>query len=81
MAKKIAREKLEAIQALNTEFNKTKSQLGDLELQKYSIMKRIEQIKTEFQEHEKSLMEKYGETAVINLETGEVKEKELEAQD
>ncbi len=81
MAKKIAKEKLEAIQALNTEFNKTKSQLGDLELQKYSIMKRIEQIKTEFQEHEKSLMEKYGETAVINLETGEVKEKELEAQD
>jgi len=26
-------------------------------------------------------MEKYGETAVINLETGEVTEKELEAQD
>ena len=67
MAKKIAKEKLEAIQALNTEFNKTKSQLGDLELQKYSIMKRIEQIKTEFQEHEKSLMEKYGETAELTL--------------
>ena len=81
MAKKIAKEKLEAIQALNTEFNKLKAQLGDLSLQEYTLCKRIEQIKTEFQEHEKSLMEKYGETAVINLETGEVKEKELEAQD
>jgi hypothetical protein len=81
MAKKIAKETLDSIQALNTEFNKLKAQLGDLSLQEYTLCKRIEEIKSEFKNHELSLMEKYGETAVINLETGEVTEKELEAQD
>ena len=60
MATKLAKEELDSLQELNTEFNKIKSQLGDVTLQKHALMK------------------KYGETAVINLETGEVKEKELE---
>ena len=71
MATKLAKEELDSLQELNTEFNKIKSQLGDVTLQKHSLCLRIEEIKKQFQEHEVALMKKYGETAVI-------KEKELE---
>lgn len=74
--KKIKKEELDTLQKLNTEFNKLKTQLGDLTLQKHVICLRVEVIKQEFQTLEKSLMDSYGKDAVINLETGEIKEKE-----
>tara|TARA_R100001594_G_scaffold14471_2_gene30794 strand:- start:30386 stop:30631 length:246 start_codon:yes stop_codon:yes gene_type:complete len=74
--KKIKDEELQTLQKLNTEFNQTKTQLGDLTLQKHSLCLKVEQIKTEFQAMEQALMESYGKDAVINLETGEIKEKE-----
>jgi len=76
--KKIEEKELADLTELNTEFNKLKSQLGDLALQKHGLCLRVEQLKGEFQQLEKALMEKYGVDAVINLETGEVKEKEKE---
>mgnify|MGYP003637677889 CR=1 FL=1 len=76
--KKIEEQELEGLQKLNTEFSNLKTQLGDLTLQKHGICLRVEQLKGEFQNLEKILMEKYGADAVINLETGEVKEKEKE---
>lgn len=74
--KKIKKEELDALQKLNTEFNQLKTQLGDLTLQKHVMCLRVEVIKQEFQTLEKSLMDSYGKDAVINLETGEIKEKE-----
>lgn len=76
MEKKVEKQELESLQKLNKEFNKIKLQLGDLSLQKHSLCLQVERIKGEFQVLEKDLMEKYGVDAVINLETGEVKEKE-----
>ena len=58
------------------EFNKIKSQLGDIALQEHALCLKTEAIRKSFQDLEKGLMEKYGENAVINLETGEVKQKE-----
>tara|TARA_R110000765_G_scaffold261811_1_gene361782 strand:+ start:260 stop:514 length:255 start_codon:yes stop_codon:yes gene_type:complete len=78
MEKKIEEQELKNLQNLNGEFNKLKTQLGDLTLQEHGICLRVEQLKGEFQQLEKALMEKYGVDAVINLETGEVKEKEKE---
>lgn len=78
--KKIEEQELAQLQELNNEFSKLKTNLGDLELQKHGICLRVEGIKSEFQICEKSLMEKYGNNSVINLETGEVKEKEEEAE-
>ena len=74
--KKIDEKELASLQELNTEFNKFKTQLGDLSLQKHGICLRVEELKTEFQMLEKALMEKYGVDSVINLETGEIKQKE-----
>tara|TARA_R100000773_G_C4204313_1_gene105679 strand:- start:581 stop:826 length:246 start_codon:yes stop_codon:yes gene_type:complete len=74
--KKITDEELKNLQTLNAEFNKVKTQLGDLTLQKHGLCLKVEELKKAFQGAEKDLMKKYGEQAVINLETGEVKEKE-----
>jgi len=78
--KKIKKEELENLQALNTEFNKVKTQLGDLTLQKHGLCLKVEQLKKQFQEAEQGLMKTYGENAVVNLETGEVKEKEKDGE-
>jgi hypothetical protein len=74
--KKIEEQELKQLQELNTEFAQLKTNLGDLTLQKHGICLRVEEIKSEFQKAEKSLMDKYGQNSVINLETGEVKPKE-----
>lgn len=74
--KKIEEQELKQLQDLNAEFAQLKTNLGDLTLQKHGVCLRVEEIKTQFQSAEKSLMDKYGENSVINLETGEVKEKE-----
>ena len=74
--KKIEEQELKKLQELNTEFAQLKTNLGDLTLQKHGICLRVEEIKSEFQKAEKSLMDKYGQNSVINLETGEVKPKE-----
>ena len=74
--KKIEEQELKQLQELNTEFSQLKTNLGDLTLQKHGVCLRVEEIKSEFQKAEKSLMDKYGQDSVINLETGEVKPKE-----
>ena len=78
--KKIDEKELASLQKLNTEFNKFKTQLGDISLQKHGICLRVEELKTEFQMLEKALMEKYGVDSVINLETGEIKQKEKDVE-
>jgi hypothetical protein len=45
-------------------------------LEKQSLIKYIDSIKDVFSKHEKILMEKYGEDAVINIETGEITKKQ-----
>jgi|TARA_B100001063_G_C16653284_1_gene497088 hypothetical protein len=73
---KIAENELQELQGLHAEFNKIKSQLGDIALQEHALCLKTEAIRKSFQDLEKGLMDKYGENAVINLETGEVKQKE-----
>jgi hypothetical protein len=72
----VTQEELTKIQELNSEFNKAKMAIGDVELQKQQIIRHIEELKLEFSAHEKQLIEKYGADAVINIQTGEVTQKE-----
>jgi hypothetical protein len=73
--KKINKE-LKQLQDLNGEFNTIKGQLGDLTLQKHGIILRVQELKAEFSAAEQALMEAYGKDAIINLETGEIKDGE-----
>lgn len=72
----VTQEELTKIQELNSEFNKAKMAIGDVELQKQQIIRHIDELKVEFSSHEKALIEKYGTDAVINIQTGEVTQKE-----
>jgi len=71
----VTQEELAKIQELNGEFNKAKMAIGDVELQKLNIVRHIEDLKAQFTALEKSLIDKYGSDAVINLQTGEVTQK------
>lgn len=70
--KKLSQEELTKIQEMNTTFTQAKIALGDLEIQKHSILGQIKQLRDEFSENEKQLIDKYGSDAVINIKTGEV---------
>ncbi len=76
--KNLEKQELEKLQTLNSDFVNLKTQLGDLELQKHLVVEQIQSVRTEFGTLEKELITKYGENTVINLQTGEIKEKEKE---
>jgi len=67
--KNLEKQELEKLQTLNSD---------DLELQKHLVIEQVQSVRAEFATIEKELVEKYGENTVINLQTGELKEKEKE---
>lgn len=71
----VTQEELTKIQELNSDFNRAKLAIGDVELQKHNIIQHIEELKVQHSMHEKLLIDKYGADAVINLQTGEVTHK------
>lgn len=72
----ITKEELNKIQEMNSDFSKAKMAIGDVELQKQALMRHIDAMKSEFSYHEKMLIEKYGKDSVINVQTGEVTQKQ-----
>ena len=78
---KIKDQELEDLQVLTAEFNKLKTQLGDLSLQKHGVCLRVEELKGEFQKLEEGLMDSYGKDSIINMETGEITEKQKDGED
>ena len=77
---KLSTEELSKLQALQTEYNQLKLQLGDTLLQQSLLMTKIEVVRDSFKNEETPLMEKYGKNATINLETGDVTEKPEESE-
>jgi hypothetical protein len=76
MSKQLSKEQLELLQGLQKEFNDSKFEIADLEIKKAELVSGIADIKAKFAKQEVSLMEEFGQNAVINLQTGEVKEPE-----
>jgi len=68
----LTEQELSLLTELNTNFAKAKMGLGDLEIQKSMLLNDISTMKREFDAQEKSLIEKYGADAIINLKTGEI---------
>jgi hypothetical protein len=71
----VLQEELERIQAMNADFAKAKMALGELELNKQSILNQINAMRQDFYDYERLLINKYGQDSVINLQTGEVTKK------
>ena len=72
---KLSKEELEEVQSLNTDYQKKKMMLGDLEIQKAAVLSELGSPKMKFAQNEKKLIDKYGKDSVINLQTGEVSKK------
>lgn len=72
----VSKEELEKIQDMNADFSKAKMALGELELNKQGILNQVNAMRQEFFEYEKMLILKYGQDSVINLQTGEVTQKQ-----
>ena len=75
-ANKVTTEELKQLRELNQLFQTYKTQLGDLEVKKSLVITEVNKLRADFTTLETSLMEKYGKDCVINIETGEIKEKE-----
>jgi hypothetical protein len=72
----LEKNELEKIQEMNAEFTKMKIALGETELQKQTVINAIDELKTSFAMQERMLIDKYGADAVINIQTGEVTQKQ-----
>jgi len=76
MSKKLTPEELQNLQALNQEFTQVKLKLADSVYQQVLFTKDLDAIRDKFSVVEKELGEKYGLDSIIDLATGEVKDKE-----
>lgn len=74
----LTKEELEAIQQMNAEYNRLRLNIADLEMQKHSVLMGLDSLREKFSNHERLLIERYGEDAVINMKTGEITKKEKE---
>jgi hypothetical protein len=81
MSNQLSKEQLELLQGLQNEFNQAKINIADTEIKKAGLLTGLSEVQKKFAEQEQILMKEFGENAVINLQTGEVKdpEPELEA--
>jgi len=75
---KLSKEELETIQQMNAEYNRLRLNIADLEMQKHSVLMALDSLREKFSNHERLLIERYGEDAVINMKTGEITKKEKE---
>lgn len=73
---KLTEQELEFIKTGTSEYNKIKMSIGEYELQKQNLVLQAEKIREAFSNNEKILIEKYGNDSVINMQTGEVTQKE-----
>ena len=78
MSKQLSKEQLELLQGLQNEFNQAKINIADTEIKKAALLTGLSEIQKKFSEQEQILMKEFGENAVINLQTGEVKDPEPE---
>ena len=74
----LTKEELEAIQQMNAEYNRLRLNISDLEMQKHSVLMMLDSLREKFSNHERLLIERYGEDAVNNMKTGEITKKEKE---
>ena len=77
-AKKITEAELLEVQSMNNAFNQLKLKIADSEMTKHHLMGEVKKLKESYKAVEEKLTEKYGENSVIDIQTGEISEKEKE---
>jgi|TARA_R110002124_G_scaffold122933_2_gene281598 hypothetical protein len=75
---KLTEEEFKEIKEMQENFQNAKLTLGDLEITKKSVLDQVGDMKVQFAQIESSLIEKYGADSVIDMSTGEIKEKDVQ---
>ena len=78
---KLKDEELKKVQELNQQFLQTKIEIADAFVVLVKKVPNLDAVQGQFGELEKELIASYGENAVIDLRTGEVKEPEKEKEE
>jgi len=73
---KISAEELDKLQAVLKDLNAAKLKIADAELEKVAAINQLENIRQQFAVVEKELTDKYGEDISLNIQTGEIAQKE-----
>ena len=73
---KLTKSELAKVQSVINEFNQLKMQLGDAELSKIAIINKVDILKEGYISIEKELSEKYGPDSQIDLQTGDIVDKQ-----
>lgn len=76
---KLSKSELENIHKLMKDFNQLKIQLGDTMITQHNLLLKVDELKVQYAEEERLLIDKYGSDAVINIQTGEVTDKSGES--
>ena len=76
---KLSKGELEKIHKLMSDFNQLKIQLGDTMITQHNLLSKVDELKVQYAEEERLLIDKYGSDAVINIQTGEVTDKSGES--
>jgi hypothetical protein len=76
---KLSKSELEKIHKLMKDFNQLKIQLGDTMITQHNLLLKVDELKVQYAEEERLLIDKYGSDAVINIQTGEVTDKSGES--
>lgn len=79
--KKLKDEELKKVQDLNNKFLQAKIKIADTVIGLFNTVPTVEVIQGQFNDLEKELIKEYGENAVIDLRTGEVKDPEEPKED
>lgn len=77
-AKKITEAELLEVQSMNNAFNQLKLKIADTVLTKEHLLGEVAKLKEDYKSVEEKLTEKYGQDAVIDIQTGDISEKEKE---
>jgi|TARA_R110000803_G_scaffold31743_2_gene70482 hypothetical protein len=72
---KLTKEEFSTLKELNTEYGKLRNNLADVEIQRIGLAEDVKSLRLRIQSHELNIIEKYGVDSVINMETGDVKNK------
>jgi hypothetical protein len=73
---KLTESELTKVKSVLNEFNQLKMQLGDAELSKVAILNKVDTLKQDYVSIEKELSEKYGPDSQIDLQTGDIIDKQ-----
>ena len=73
---KISAEERDKLQAVLKDLNAAKLKIADAELEKVAAINQLENIRQQFAVVEKELTDKYGEDISLNIQTGEIAQKE-----